>query len=111
MTGFAGAKLNIEGQDYLLVPVALCAAIPALPAAAALPPAILADLIDCKRSPIAVMRMHLGLTQLQLAEKIGVSRVAITQFEGGSGISADTLSALSACLGVPADLLLWRRPE
>lgn len=48
---------------------------------------------------IATVRKRMGLTQSDLANKIGVSRVAITQFEKGSNRpSPDTLSKLSQVL-------------
>jgi transcriptional regulator with XRE-family HTH domain len=48
---------------------------------------------------IAAIRKRMGLTQSDLADKIGVSRVAISQFEKGSNRpSPDTLSKLSQVL-------------
>lgn len=111
MTGFGGKKLIIGGEEYLLVPAALCAAMPALPSAAALPPGVLAELADGRRSPIAVLREHTGITQKQLAGSLGLTRVAISQFEAGSGASVETLVGMTAVLGVPADLLIQRKGE
>lgn len=111
MTGFGGKKLTINGEEYLLVPTALCAAMPALPSAAALPPAVLAELAAGERSPIAVLREHAGITQKQLAASVGLTRVAISQFEAGSGASVETLVGMTAVLGVPADLLIRRKAE
>lgn len=48
---------------------------------------------------IAAIRKRMGLTQSDLADKVGVSRVAISQFEKGSSRPApDTLSKLSQIL-------------
>ena len=47
------------------------------------------------------LRRQSGLSQEQLAEKIGVSRQAISKWEGGlSTPELEKLIALSACFGV-----------
>ncbi|HRJ59930.1 MAG TPA: helix-turn-helix transcriptional regulator [Azospirillaceae bacterium] len=109
MTGFGGKKLIIDGEEYLLVPTALCAAMPALPSAAALPPAVLAELAAGKRSPIAVLRNNASLYQWELAESLGLTRVAISQFEAGGGASVETLIGMAAVLEAPVDLLIRRK--
>lgn len=52
-------------------------------------------------------RKGLHLSQKNLAEKLGVSRQAITKWERGSSFpKIDKLVALSECLGVSTDYLL-----
>ena len=52
-------------------------------------------------------RRKSGLSQEQLAEKIGVSRQAISKWEGGSAMpESDKLLALSNYFGVSLDYLL-----
>lgn len=40
-------------------------------------------------------RLALGLTQTELADRIGVHRVTMTKIEGGAPVSLETLEALS----------------
>lgn len=57
------------------------------------------------------LRRQSGLSQEQLAEKIGVSRQAISKWEGGlSTPELEKLIALSACFGVTVDELTSDRP-
>ena len=52
-------------------------------------------------------RKNAGLTQVELAEKVCVSRQAITKWEAGKGIpDVDNLRALSKVLNVSIDFLL-----
>lgn len=51
-------------------------------------------------------RVLAGLTQEQLAERIGVSRTAIVRWEGGSEFTLEHLLALTKALNVSADYLL-----
>ena len=56
---------------------------------------------------IYALRRKNGLSQEQLAEKIGVSRQAISKWEGGlSTPELDKLKALSECFQVTIDELL-----
>lgn len=57
---------------------------------------------------IKQLRAAAGLTQKQLAEKIGVSQPFVADLESGkrAGVSVDTLYKLSDALGVPVDH--WR---
>ena len=55
---------------------------------------------------IYTLRRKQGLSQEQLAEKIGVSRQAISKWEGGlSTPELEKLKALSACFGITLDEL------
>lgn len=52
-------------------------------------------------------RLQAGFTQTQLAEKLSVSRQAITKWETGSGMpDIENLRAISTLLGVSIDYLL-----
>ena len=56
---------------------------------------------------IALLRKEKGLTQFQVAEKINVSRQAISKWESGSAApSIDNLKYLGELYGVPVDYLL-----
>ena len=53
------------------------------------------------------LRRERGLTAAELADRLGVSRAAVSQFESGASLpSLSTLFTMAACLGVSADLLL-----
>ena len=56
---------------------------------------------------IKVMREETGFSQEVLAEKMGISRVAISQIEGGDRkISAEEIAKLSRIFNTPTDILL-----
>jgi transcriptional regulator with XRE-family HTH domain len=66
-----------------------------------------------KRSPfgerLAVARQHVGLTQQQLADKLGTVQRVIAHWERAPvALRADQLSALADVLGVTADYLVGR---
>lgn len=56
---------------------------------------------------IVLLRKEKGLTQLQVAEKLNVSRQAISKWESGSTVpSIDNMKYLGELYGVPVDYLL-----
>ena len=56
---------------------------------------------------LASLRKQNGLTQLELAEKLNVSRQAISRWEVGTAVpSTDNLRVLSNLYGVSVDYLL-----
>lgn len=56
---------------------------------------------------IAARRKEMGLTQQQLAERLGVTNKAVSKWESGNGIPDISLfTALAEVLGVTADELL-----
>jgi transcriptional regulator with XRE-family HTH domain len=58
---------------------------------------------------LSEMRQQAGLTQTQLAEKIGVSQKVVTYWERESiGLKAEQLVAVADALGVKVDSLLGR---
>lgn len=61
---------------------------------------------------IQVARRESGLSQAQLAEQVGVSRVAISEMESGRRkVSSVELAALTGILGQPASHFLGQEPE
>ena len=57
------------------------------------------------------LRKSRGLSQEQLAEKIGVSRQTISKWEGGlSTPDLENLMALADCFGVSLDALVGKEP-
>lgn len=56
---------------------------------------------------IALLRKEKGLSQLEVAEKLNVSRQAISRWEVGAAMpSTDNLKYLGELYGVPVDVLL-----
>jgi transcriptional regulator with XRE-family HTH domain len=61
---------------------------------------------------IAAARLEAGLTQQQLADKLGVSQRVVTYWEReAAGLRADQLAKLAEALGVSADFFLGREPK
>ncbi len=59
---------------------------------------------------IVKLRKDMGLTQGQLAEKLYVSRQAVSKWENGTALPGlDNIRALSEFFGVPTDMFL--RPD
>jgi transcriptional regulator with XRE-family HTH domain len=52
------------------------------------------------------LRKAKGLTQKQVAERIGVSAAAVTQWETGGGIDMPNLKKLAKALEIPAKVLI-----
>lgn len=62
-------------------------------------------------SPITAARISAGLTQAQLAEKIGCLQNDISRWENGRRHpSVDSLAALASALGVPIEQLITPKP-
>jgi transcriptional regulator with XRE-family HTH domain len=58
---------------------------------------------------IASARLQAGLTQIQLAEKLGVSQRVVTYWEReATGLNFEQLAALSETLDVPPDYFLGK---
>lgn len=59
---------------------------------------------------IATIRKAKGLTQADIAERIGISRLLISDYERGKvRIYADILAKISTALGVSPDVLLAQK--
>jgi DNA-binding XRE family transcriptional regulator len=57
-------------------------------------------------SPIKLWREHRGLTQQELATRVGISKPYLSQIETGKPQgTVETLSAIARSLGVPLDVL------
>lgn len=65
-----------------------------------------------QREKLILLRKEKGLTQMQVAEEINVSRQAISGWETGAVVpSIENLKSLSVLYGVPVDHLLSREGE
>lgn len=64
------------------------------------------------KEKLAALRKEKGLTQLAVAERLGVSRQAISRWESGMALpSTDNLKCLGALYGVPVDYLINEATE
>lgn len=62
-----------------------------------------------QREKLILLRKEKGLTQMQVAEDINVSRQAVSGWEAGAVVpSIENLKSLSVLYGVPVDYLLSR---
>lgn len=61
---------------------------------------------------IREIRIEKGMTQEELAERSGVSRVSISLIENGkiTNVSSNTLRALADALGVSLDAIFFSEP-
>ena len=64
------------------------------------------------KEKLVALRKEKGLTQLAVAEKLFVSRQAISRWESGVALpSTDNLKSLSELYGVPVDYLINKESE
>ncbi len=64
------------------------------------------------KEKLVALRKEKGLTQLAVAERLGVSRQAISRWESGMALpSTDNLKCLGALYGVPVDYLINEATE
>lgn len=64
------------------------------------------------KEKLVILRKEKGLTQLAVAEKLDVSRQAISRWESGMALpSTDNLKCLGALYGVPVDYLISEATE
>jgi len=67
--------------------------------------------IDDLGKRLSMFRKARGLTQVEVAEKLGVSQAAVSEYEsGGSSLSLESLAKVAKVLKVSADELLGLKP-
>src|SRR5699024_11668883 len=75
------------------------------PDEALIPHAVVELMVDSDITLMAAWRRHLGLTQAQVAQRIGVSQAAYAQFERADKPRRATLDKVAAAFGVAAEQL------
>jgi len=61
---------------------------------------------------IKTLRGELGMTQAQLAERVGVARISIVSIESGRFIpTIETALRISKTLGVPVEQIFWLKED
>ena len=58
-------------------------------------------------SPMTAWREHLGLTQVEVASRLGISQAAYAQMERSKQPRRATLEKVAAALGLETDQLRW----
>jgi len=58
-------------------------------------------------SPMAAWREHLGLTQAEVASRMGVAQAAYAQMEWAKQPRKATLDKVAAAMGLDAEQLRW----
>ncbi|WP_248885666.1 helix-turn-helix transcriptional regulator [Acidithiobacillus acidisediminis] len=56
-------------------------------------------------------RRALGITQAELAERVGVSRATLISYEQGAGLSVSTVGEIAEILGLQIQLIPLQEPE
>ena len=64
------------------------------------------DEIEAAGSPVGVLRRHRGLTEMDLASKVGIDETELSEIEsGGKAADTETLKAIARELAVPLNVL------
>lgn len=99
--------LHIQGKPYVLIPLHDYRAMMSDHSGGEdLPDDILDALTAKQESPVKILRKYRGLTQVELAEKAGISRPYLAEIETGKKDgSIRAIKALAKALGVNSALL------
>jgi DNA-binding XRE family transcriptional regulator len=68
------------------------------------PHAVVSRVVDGE-TPVRAWREHLGLTQAEVAERLGISQPAYAQQEGGTKLRKSSREKIAAALGIAAEQL------
>ena len=70
-----------------------------------IPHEVVSLMVDNDWTPVRAWREHLGLTQTDIAERLGVSQSAYAQQEGSTKLRKTSRERIAAALGIDAELL------
>ncbi|QRX82239.1 helix-turn-helix transcriptional regulator [Glaciimonas sp. PAMC28666] len=70
-----------------------------------IPHEVVTLMVDNDWRPTRAWREHLGLTQIQLAERLGVSQSSYAQEEASCTLDKPSREKIAAALGIDAELL------
>lgn len=70
-----------------------------------IPHAVVRRALSDDVSPVRAWREHLGLTQAEMAKRLGVTQSAYAQQEGSDRLRKSTREKIAAALGITADQL------
>lgn len=97
----------IKGPDgapaYVVIPYADYVA--THPREDLIPHEVIGFMVKEDLSPAAAWRRHLGLTQAEVAERIGITQAAYAQQEKAKRPRAETRARIAAALGIGPDML------
>lgn len=101
----------IVGQDgkpaFVVVPYEQFRRMKGGDAQATVPNAVVQLAFERGASAMAAWREHLGLTQAEVAARIGVTQAAYAQMERAKQPRRATLQKVAAALGIDAEQLRW----
>lgn len=101
--------IHIQGKAYVLIPLHEYRGMTSVstPAASDLPDDILARLLLGNESPVKILRKYRGLTQVELADKSGLSRPYLAEIETKRKKGSVTaLKNLAVALNVPIGTII-----
>ena len=107
------SELTIEGRDYLVIPKALIEqeapqllkSAPRVPDKDATPWAVLKRHMNEGVSLMEAWRDYLGLTQQEVADRVGVTQAAYAQYEQAEKPRKKTREKVAAALGLSVEQL------
>jgi DNA-binding XRE family transcriptional regulator len=101
--------VTVEGRTYVMLPVEeynrLVAASPRIPESPYIPFEVVTRHIDEGISKARAWREYLGLTQQQVAERMGISQAALSKLEKQQRPRRATLERLAQALGISVEQL------
>jgi DNA-binding XRE family transcriptional regulator len=98
--------IHVQGKPYVLIPLHDYRAMVSDHSADELPDAVLDALAGRQDNPVKILRKYRGLTQVDLAEKAGLSRPYLAEIETGKKDgSIRAMKALAEALGVKPGIL------
>lgn len=97
---------SVDGRDYVLVPVAVYQALKSqiddkVAKTAAVENAEYVPFVveDYVSHPVSLARLHAGVTQAELARRLGVTQAYISKVEAQDRVTAKLLARVKAALG------------
>ena len=101
----------IVGDDgkpaFVVIPYALFCELKGGVSRSAVPHEVVTAAYERRITPMAAWREYLGLTQAELATRIGVAQPAYAQMERGKRPRKATLEKVAAAMGLEVDQLRW----
>lgn len=101
----------IVGADgkpaFVVIPYAEFRKLRGNPARSGVPNEIVNVAYERGVSPMAAWREHLGLTQAEVASRIGIAQAAYAQMERSRLPRKATLEKVAAAMGIEAEQLRW----
>lgn len=105
LTNIQYIKNKLGEPEYAIVPIKVFKELTQTASLQAVPHAVVGKTLIEGLSPIKAWREHLGFTQTEVAERMGISQAAFSQMENAKRISRNTRKKIATALGIESDLL------